>query len=147
MSSDREHDFDEALLSGYLDGMLTQQETQHVRLHLETCSLCNQTVSEMKALREVTMSSNFATPPDDHWDERPRGTLSRISFGLGWAIIIAWGVGILGFALGHLWSGPESLTEKLLIFGAVSGFALLLFSVLIDRLKKLESDRYRGVQK
>ena len=147
MSSDHEHNFDEALLSGYLDGMLTQQDTQHVRLHLESCSSCNQTVSEMKALREVAMSSSFSTPPDDQWDERPRGILSRISFGFGWAIIIAWSVGILGFALGHLWSGPESLTEKLLIFGAISGFALLLLSVLIDRLKKLETDRYRGVQK
>ena len=147
MNSDREHDFDEALLSGYLDGMLTQQDAQNVRLHLEKCSTCNQLVTEMKALREVTMTSTFSTPPDDQWDERPRGTVSRLSFGLGWVIIIAWAIGLLGFFLGHIWSGPESLTEKLLVFGSISGFALLLLSVLIDRLKNLESDRYRGVKK
>jgi anti-sigma factor RsiW len=147
MSSQHEHDFDEALLSGYLDGMLTQQDTQNVRLHLESCASCNQTVSEMNALREVTMTSRFSTPPDDQWDERPRGIVSRLSFGLGWAIIVAWIVGLLGFTLGQIWSGPESLTEKLLVFGAISGFALLLLSVLIDRLKSYESDRYRGVEK
>lgn len=147
MSSDREHTFDEALLSGYLDGMLTQQDEQRIRLHLEACGSCRQVVDEMKSLREVTMTSTFSTPPEDQWDERPRGGFSRLSFGLGWAIVIAWVVGIVGFILGQLWSGPESLTEKLLIFGAITGFALLLLSVLIDRLKRLESDRYRRVEK
>ena len=147
MSSDREHNFDEAMLSGYLDGMLTQQETQRIRLHLEACASCRQAVDEMRTIREVTMTSTFSTPPDDQWDERPRGNISRLSFGLGWAIVIAWVVGLLGFALGQLWSGPESLTEKLLIFSAISGFALLLLSVLIDRIKRLGSDRYRRIEK
>jgi anti-sigma factor RsiW len=147
MSSDREHGFDEALLSGYLDGMLTQQDTQRIRLHLESCTSCRRVVDEMKSIREVTMTSTFSTPPDDQWDERPRGGVSRLSFGLGWAIVIAWIVGLIGFALGQLWSGPESLTEKLLIFSAITGFALLLLSVVIDRLKRFQSDRYRRVEK
>ena len=78
---------------------------------------------------------------------RPSGGVSRLSFGLGWAIVIAWIVGLIGFALGQLWSGPESLTEKLLIFSAITGFALLLLSVVIDRLKRFQSDRYRRVEK
>ena len=147
MSSDREHDFNEALLTGHLDGVLTQQDTQRTRLHLETCASCRQVIDEMQSIREVTMTSTFSTPPDDQWDEQPRGNISRLSFGLGWAIVIAWVVGLLGFVLGQLWSGPESLTEKLLIFSAISGFALLLLSVLIDRIKRLESDRYRRIQK
>jgi anti-sigma factor RsiW len=147
MSSDREHGFDEALLSGYLDGMLTQQDTQRIRLHLESCTSCRRVVDEMKSIREVTMTSTSSTPPDDQWDERPRGGVSRLSFGLGWAIVIAWIVGLIGFALGQLWSGPESLTEKLLIFSAITGFALLLLSVVIDRLKRFQSDRYRRVEK
>ena len=147
MSSDREHGFDEALLSGYLDGMLTQQDTQRIRLHLESCTSCRRVVDEMKSIREVTMTSTFSTPPDDQWDERPRSSVSRLSFGLGWAIVIAWIVGLIGFTLGQLWGGPESLTEKLLIFSAITGFALLLLSVVIDRLKRLQSDRYRRVEK
>ena len=58
-----------------------------------------------------------------------------------------WVVGIVGFTLGHLWSGPESLTEKLLIFSGIAAMALLLLSVLIDRLKRLGSDRYRRIEK
>ena len=147
MSSDHEHDFNETLLSGFLDEALTQQEAQRVRLHLETCSGCAETLEHLKTLREDTMRSTFATPPDDQWDERPRGALSATSFGLGWAIVIAWIVGIAGFTLGQLWSSPESLVEKLIIFSALAAVALLLLSVLIDRLKRLGSDRYRRIEK
>lgn len=147
MSSEREHGFDEALLTGYLDGMLSQQETQKTRLHLDECTSCQRLLDEMRSLREATMTSKFSTPSDDQWDERPRGGASRLSFGLGWAILIAWVVGLLGFALGQLWSGPESLLEKMLIFGGITGFALLLLSVVIDRLKSMETDRYRRIQK
>ena len=147
MSSQCRDDFDQALLSGYLDDVLTQQDTQRVRLHLESCTSCSHLVKEMKTTREATMTSTFATPPDDQWDERPRGGLSRLSFGLGWAILIVWFVAITGFTLGQLWSGPESLTEKLLIFSALAAITLLLLSVLIDRLKRLGSDRYRRIEK
>lgn len=147
MSPDYSHDFNETLLSGFLDKALTQRDEQRVRLHLETCAKCRQTVDQMQTLREDTMSSTFSTPPDDQWDERPRGFLSGASFGLGWAILIAWVVGIVGFTLGQLWSGPESLTEKLLIFSGIAAMALLLLSVLIDRLKRLGSDRYRRIEK
>ncbi|MDH3253465.1 MAG: zf-HC2 domain-containing protein [Acidobacteriota bacterium] len=147
MSSQCRNDFDQALLSGYLDDVLTQQDTQRVRLHLETCTTCSHLVEEMKTTREVTMTSTFATPPDDQWDERPSAGLSRLSFGLGWGILIIWFVASVGFALGQLWSGPESLTEKLLIFSALTAVTLLLLSVLIDRLKRLGSDRYRRIEK
>lgn len=147
MSSQCRNDFDQALLSGYLDGVLTQQDSQGVRLHLESCTSCSHLVEELKTTREVTMTSTFATPPDDQWDERPSGGLSRLSFGLGWTILIIWFVAIVGFALGQLWSSPESLAEKLLIFSALTGVTLLLLSVLIDRLKRLGSDRYGRIEK
>ena len=39
------------------------------------------------------------------------------------------------------------LTEKLLIFGGLSGAALLFVSVLIDRLAIMRNDPYRRVQR
>jgi anti-sigma factor RsiW len=140
-------ELDEALLSGHLDGALTQQDTQRVRLHLEDCPECRRLYEELAALREVTMSSRFSTPSDDQWDERPRGPLSRLTFGIGWTVLLAWLVGLAGFAIGQLWTGPESLAEKLLVFGGLAGVGLLLLSVLIDRLAALGSDRYREVEK
>ena len=139
--------FDEALLTGYLDGVLTQADDQRVRLHLEGCAECRRLIDEMRETREATMTTRFELPTDDQWNEAPRGLASRLSFGLGWLLLLVWAIGILGLVIGHLWSESLSLTEKLIIFGGLSGGALLLLSVLIDRLKIMGRDPYRRVQR
>lgn len=140
-------DFDEKLLSGYLDGVLTQSETQRVRLHLEECAPCRRQVEEMEKLREVTMTTRFFEPADDQWNERPRGLASRLSLHLGWGLLLLWLVGVVGFVLGNIWSNSQNLTEKLLAFGGIFGFLLIFLSVLVDRLQTRRTDRYRGVLK
>ena len=147
MSDRCQRPFDEALLSGYLDRVLTQEEEQRVRLHLEDCPSCRSLVADLAQMREATMTTQFEVPSEDQWNEAPRGAASGVAFGLGWLMLVIWLVGVTGFALGQLWSGPESLTEKFLAFGAISGIALLFVSVLIDRIRTAKSDRYRGVKK
>ena len=147
MTDQSRHDFDQTLLTGYLDRALTQGDEQKVRLHLEDCSACRAILDEMLEIREVTMTTQFHTPTDDQWDEQPRGLLSRGSVGLGWLILLLWLVGITGFVIGHVWTGSESFMEKLLVFGGIAGFSLLFLSVLLDRLKTLKTDRYREVKK
>jgi anti-sigma factor RsiW len=139
--------FDEALLTGYLDGVLTQANDQRVRLHLESCTDCRRLIDEMRETREATMTTRFELPADDQWNEAPRGLASRVSFGLGWSLLLIWAVGMLGLVVGHLWSEALPLTEKLLLFGGLSGGALLLLSVLIDRLKTMRNDPYRRVER
>ena len=139
--------FDEALLTGHLDGALTQADDQRVRLHVEDCADCRRLIDEMHEVREATMTTRFELPADDQWDETPRGLASRLSFGLGWFVLLAWAVGMLGLLVGHLWTAELPLIAKLLLFGGGSGAALLLLSVVIDRLKTLRNDPYRKVQK
>ena len=139
--------FAEDLLSGYVDEALSQGDEQRVRLHLEDCPACACLVQDMKEIRKVTMTTQFKTPSDDSWDERPRGAVSSISFGLGWIIIALWVVVTTGFGLWSLATGSEDLLAKILIFSGLSALAMLFLSVLIDRLKVLGTDRYRKVQK
>jgi len=139
--------FDEALLTGYLDGALTQADAQRVRIHLEECDDCRRLSGELRELREATMTTRFEMPADDQWNEAPRGLVSRLSFRLGWALLLAWAIGLVGLVVGHVWTDAMPLTEKLLIFGGVSGAALLFASVLMDRLKAMRNDPYRRVQR
>lgn len=147
MSDNCQRNFDEALLSGYLDGVLTQADRQRVRLHLEECASCRRLTEEMAQIRDVTISTLFKLPADDQWDEAPRGSFSRLTHGLGWTVLLVWLVGMIGFTAGQLWSGPETLLEKLLIFGGVAGFTLLFISVLVDRLRTMRTDPYRRVER
>jgi predicted anti-sigma-YlaC factor YlaD len=139
--------FDEALLSGYVDGMLTQGDEQRVRVHVEDCAACRSVVDDMSQVKEVTMSSRFKMPVDDQWSEAPRGAASRLAFGVGWALVLVWGAVVAAFAVWEFWTSNEPVGDTLLVFAVVSGPVLLLLSVLIDRLKTLKTDRYREVQK
>jgi hypothetical protein len=139
--------FDAALLSGYIDRVLTQADEQRVRVHIEDCSSCRAEVEEMARLKEVTMSSRFQVPADDQWSEKPRGVASGLAFGLGWTFVLVWGAAVGAFALWSFVISEEDLGTKLMTFAPVAGIVLLFLSVLIDRLKAMKTDRYRGVQK
>lgn len=139
--------FDQTLLSGHLDGELTQADEQRVRIHLEDCTSCRAVYVELEQLREATMTTRLDQPRDLEWDERPRGVFSGLSRGLGWLILIVWGVVTTGFGLWQLATGPENLMEKLIVFGGLSGLALLFVSIIVDRIRAAQTDRYRGVKK
>jgi hypothetical protein len=147
MSANCGRSFDEALLTGYLDGVLTQADDQKVRLHLEECGDCRRITEQMRETREATMTTRFKLPSDDQWNEAPRGLASQLSSGLGWILLAIWAIGMLGLVIGHIWSDSMPLTEKLMLFGGLSGAALLFLSVLIDRLKTMRNDPYRKVEK
>jgi len=139
--------FDEALLSGYVDRALVQRDEQRVRVHVEQCAVCRAVVEDLRAVREATMTSEFLTPRDDEWSETPRTESSRMLVGLGWPLVTAWTVLMIGYALWEGWHETENLVERLLLVGGVTGFALLFFGVLLDRLKVARTDRYREVHK
>ena len=137
--------FDEALLSGYVDGALVQRDGQRVRVHLERCAECRAVVEDLRAVREATMSTTFETPRDDEWPEAPRTGAGRLLAALGWPLAAAWAALLAGYALWGTWRGTENLVERLLLVGGVAGFALLFSGVLLDRLKTAKTDPYRGV--
>ena len=145
--SELQHGFDEALVSGYLDGELTQGEAQRVRLHLEDCAECRTMTDELRRLKEATMTTGFRVPDDTRWDEAPRGRGSGFFRNFGWLILLAWVVGMLGYGLWQVAIDTEDLFEVVIVFGFWLGLGLVFLSVLIDRLKTLKTDRYRRVQK
>jgi predicted anti-sigma-YlaC factor YlaD len=139
--------FDESMLSGYLDGALTQRERQLVSLHLESCAACRGELAEMAAVRGAAQSTAFALPADDQWGELPHTAGSRALRLGGWTLAVVWLAVVLASGLIELLHAPVPVWERVAIAGAVAGFALLLLSVLLDRLDELRHDRYRRVQK
>ena len=139
--------FDETMVSGYLDGELTQAAAQKARLHLEDCEHCRKLLEDLRAMRETTLSTEFSTPEDDQWNERPRGTVSLISRGMGWVAMILWLVSVSAYGLWQFSQSSADLFEKLLVFGGLSAFALLFISVALDRISSARTDPYREVER
>jgi predicted anti-sigma-YlaC factor YlaD len=139
--------FDETQISGHLDGELTQSAEQKVRVHMENCAYCRGLLDELRNMREAARSTEFKTPDDSQWDERPQTGPSLAARGLGWIVLVVWAVFFSGFTLWQFWQGSENLLERLLVFGGLSAFALLFISVLLDRLSVARTDPYREVEK
>jgi len=142
---DRRRLEDEGLLSGYLDGELTQAEAQFVEVRLDASGELRRELEELRRLREATMGMNFTEPTEREWDEHAQGIFSSGARGLGWIMVIIWSVLLLGYAAWQFLASEGDLLVKLIVFGLGSGLGLLFISVLVDRIRTYGRDKYRRV--
>jgi predicted anti-sigma-YlaC factor YlaD len=138
----------EVNLSGYIDRELTQQEAQKVELHLATCNECREVLEELQLAKQAAEDLDIQQPSREEWKEMEHHILERATRGVGWIILIVWSIATSAYgALHYALSPTEPLFQKILIFGLFLGFALIFFSVLMERVRESRTDRYRGVQK
>jgi len=135
------------LLSGYLDGELTQQKSQQVRLHLESCQLCTDNLESLRALRERMGQAGLGDTNNDVWREMMDDTTVKVSRGIGWflfvgGLLIIAGIGVVAF----LTSSSLGAGEKLLVSAVYIGLGALFVSVLRQRLIERKTDRYKDVE-
>ncbi len=137
----------EELLSGYLDGALPQGDTQKIRIAIEDDEDVKALYRDLEAMRDAAGSTRFVEPEDDAWPELPRSKSSWFSRSLGWGLLTTWFTVVTVYSLWTFISQTGDPLEIFLVLGLPGGFVLLFISVLIDRLKDLKTDRYRGVRR
>lgn len=147
MATECARSFDEALLTGYLDHALPQAQARDVRLHLEDCPSCRKFYLELTTMRQAALSTRFATPNDKAWPELPQSRASWLSRSTGWWLLVTWLLVTGGVSLWHYFQESHDPLEIFITFGMPGAFFLLFASVLLDRLRDLKTDRYRGVHR
>ena len=135
------------LLSGYIDGELTQQERQRVEVHCDACPACGKQIDELIALRSAMGKLKLSTIGEDIWREDMNDVTVKTSRGIGWllfggGILVAAGFGLFAF----IFSDQISMTEKLIAGAIYGGLAVLFFSVLRQRLIERKTDKYKDVE-
>lgn len=138
--------FDEELLSGYLDGSLSQRDHQRVRLFLEEDAASRQVYRELRAMRDAARTTHFSTVEETQWPELPQTKLSRFGRWFGFLLLGGWVLLVSFLAMRFVLQNATWL-DALLYGGVPGGLAALFASVLIDRWRELRSDRYRGVHR
>lgn len=136
-----------SLLSGYVDGELTQQDSQRVSLHANECPKCSQAIEGLIQLKSLVKGADMKTPEHEKIDEIMREPQAQLMQILGWFTLII-GVSImLAFGITHFFLSPEiSMVEKTvasLIWGGLVG---LFLSVLRQQLIARKTDKYKGVK-
>ena len=133
------------LLSGYLDGELTQQDRQRVRLKLEECSTCAQTYADLVRVRDQVRNADLVNQAPN-WSEKMNDVNVKTSAGLGWLFLSA-GVLLISAIAGYefVFSGPISWA-KIAVIAIYFGLACLFISVLRQRVIERKTDKYKDVE-
>ena len=134
------HPIDQTLLTGYLDGVLTQGDRQRVAVHLETCPDCRRTLEEMRRIRDVARATPFRSLTDDQWDESPRSSFSRWARNAGWALLALWLAATLVLVVVLPDADVDPLLGRVMIWGAVAGWLALFASAALDRYATSRTD-------
>ena len=135
------------MLSGYVDGELTQQQRQLVTIHCRDCEKCQQDLNELRALRERIAGSKLSEIGEDKWRESMPETIVQNTRSIGWILFIGGVLIIASIAVvGFLFSDEISAGMKLLIAAIYGGLGLLFVSVLRQRLIERKTDKYKDVE-
>lgn len=135
------------LLSGFVDGELTQQQRQWVSLHCDSCRECRENLDSLRMVRERVAGASLSEIGEDKWRETMDDSTVQTTRGIGWLLFIA-GLLVVG-AIGlvsFLFSDDISIGMKILLIAIYGGLALLLFSVLRQRMIERKTDKYKDVE-
>ncbi len=135
------------LLSGYLDGELTQQEAQKVMLLLESDAEYKQLHDEMTVMRLEVQSLSLQDSELEHLDKLFQEPVAKTSRMFGFALIAVSSVVIVAFILYSVFiNAAISLLIKISIGLLGIGSLFLLFSVLRQRMINHKKDKYNRVK-
>lgn len=135
------------LMSGYIDGELTQQQRQRVEIHCNGCPECRNEVAELRELRRKISSTKLSHLAEDTWRETIDEIAIRSSRGTGWLFVIGGalvmaGIGIYDFLI----DSSILLPMKIAIAVIYGGLAMPFVSVLHQRLIERKTDKYKDVE-
>ena len=71
-------DFDQPLLSGFLDRVISARDRQVVRAHLVTCAECRRVLSDLTENRQACLATRFRLPRFELAGDSPSGR-SRVA--------------------------------------------------------------------
>jgi len=135
------------LLSGYIDGELTQQQQQAVRLHCERCAPCARELEEIRALRERVGKTRLSDVGEDTWRETMNDPTVKTTRGIGWLLFIGGVLAIAGIGIYEFVIDTSMPTHIKVITAAIwLGMGALFVSVLRQRLIERKSDKYKDVE-
>ena len=135
------------LLSGFIDGELTQQQRQLVTLHCDECDECKENLANLRALRERIGNARLSEVGEDKWRETMNDTTVQTSRSIGWLMFITGLLAIAGVGLVmFIFNDEIHIGMKLILIAIYGGLATLLYSVLRQRLIERKTDKYKDVE-
>jgi anti-sigma factor RsiW len=141
---------DDALLSAYVDGELDAADAARVEARLADDAAARGEVERLRRLKALTAVMRLREAPPEAWEgfwqrayNRSERSLGWLLVGLGALVLAGWGATALLRAV----LGADTLPPfvKAAIIAATAGLALLLVSVVRERIHTRARTRYKDV--
>jgi hypothetical protein len=139
-------------MMGYLDNELSNEQRNRFEEHLAGCPECTGELKKFQKLKAITDEVTLVEPEDRIWQDYWDGIYNRIERSIGWimfsvaAILLAiYG----GFKLIEkiVTDATVGMLLKLGLIALIVGLAILIVSVLRERMYFWSKDRYRNVRR
>jgi hypothetical protein len=132
-------------LMAYLDGELSPEVRARVEAGLRTSTELQRELAMYTAMKNDIQNLRFQTggPHGSVWDQ----VNTKLNRPIGWVLVI---VGLIVWMTYGTWvfaTSSVSPWEKLGTGAVAIGMLMLLASVIWERIRELESDPYRNVQR
>ena len=137
------------LLSGYLDGELTQRDRQRVDLQLANSARYRARLRELEALRTSVGRLRLDMEPEDQerWRKVMDNAFDRTVRGIGWLLLVGAVLLLVGYAgYEFILTDLDPPFLKWAVAAVYVGLAVLLLSVLRQRLSARKTDKYKDVE-
>lgn len=155
MSRDRRAELErpQRLMMAALDEEITAEERRELDRLLDGSAALRREWSQLERVKQVTGAMTLTEPPDEVWDDYWRaGVYRRIERGVAWILITLAALLLVGFGL---WHAVGALLEdsavpafvKIAVFALLMGGAVLLASVIREKLAVRRRDPYLKVKR
>ena len=140
------------LMMAALDGELAPNEREEWNATLLTHPEIEREFATMARVKEVTGSMSYRNPPEEMWDGYWRSTYNRLERGLGWILLSAGSIVLLGFGawkwIEVIWGDSDvPLFIRLSILAVAAGLLIVAFSVVREKLFTRRNDPYKEIQR
>ena len=140
------------LMMGYLDDELDAQQKQAFEEHISACRNCKEELEEFRHLKRITDEVTLAEPEERVWEQYWGNVYNRIERGVGWIIFSIASIILIiygGFkAIEAILMDPAvEIILKVGLLALIAGLAILLVSIMRERLYFRKKDRYKDVRR
>ena len=140
------------LMMGYLDNELDDEQKRRFEEHLAGCRECSEELNEFRKLKAITDEVTLVEPEDRIWQQYWGGVYNRIERGAGWILFSIAAIILVIFggfkAIEEIIKDPNvEMVIKIGLLALIAGMAILLVSVLRERLYFWKKDRYKDVRR
>lgn len=141
------------LISGYVDGELSEDQRQRLEEHLKECQACAGQLQEATEMKEELDMLKFKEPSDVELNRYWSSVYNRLERGIGWIMLSLGSIIALScwafFVIEEFVADPGiAAALKIGVAALITGVIVLFVSLVRERLTLRRTDKYsREVQR